>query len=279
MNLDPAGKMLEALARALKALRAHSITDGAIHDARKDLKTARASLRLLRATLGDTAYQKENEALRNAGRCLSPIRDSKAVLGAYDALRSRYAEELRGAALGPVRALLNEDLVRARREMARPSPQLNTCIRLIEAHERRLRKARALSFDRSALLDSLRRLYRKGREARETAEKTHVSLDLHEWRKQVKYLLNALEGLEDTLGHRAKKLSLRAHKLADRLGDDHDLAVLSATLSEHASVSAGAGALQPFIARRRAKLQEHASRLGKKLYEQKPRRFVADLMR
>ena len=55
--------------------------DQAIHDARKRIKKARAGLRLLRAGMSAREYRRENESLRDAGRLLSPVRDSKTTTG------------------------------------------------------------------------------------------------------------------------------------------------------------------------------------------------------
>ena len=58
--------------------------------------------------------------------------------------------------------------------------------------------------------------------------------------------------------------------LADRLGDDHDLAVLSQRRRAPKK-------LRKLIAVRRKKLQKRALRLGEKLYRKKPRRVAARL--
>src|SRR6201999_1755839 len=47
----------------------------AIHGARKDLKKARAALRLVREELGEDIFKRENVALRDAARLLSASRD------------------------------------------------------------------------------------------------------------------------------------------------------------------------------------------------------------
>ncbi|MEO6824826.1 MAG: hypothetical protein ABI167_08920, partial [Nitrosospira sp.] len=68
----------------------------------------------------------------------------------------------------------------------------------------------------------------------------------------------------------------RADHLADSLGDDHDLAMLSRETARgvYAPVDADLiKALDALIDRRRAKLQKRAFGLGKKLYGKKPRQF------
>src|SRR5262245_24102563 len=70
------------------------ISDGDAHEARKQLKRARAALRLLKPSLADVIYRRENLALRNAGRVISPLRDAKAQLDILAALRKRYPATL-----------------------------------------------------------------------------------------------------------------------------------------------------------------------------------------
>jgi CHAD domain-containing protein len=61
----------------------------AIHDARKRLKKARAALRLVRDRLGDAEYRRENEALRDAARPLSEIRDADVLIATLEGLMGR----------------------------------------------------------------------------------------------------------------------------------------------------------------------------------------------
>jgi hypothetical protein len=62
-----------------------------------------------------------------------------------------------------------------------------------------------------------------------------------------------------------RALADEAHELSDRLGDDHDLAVL---------LEWGAEPLEPLIATRRRELQEEAFAYGPRLYSDKPKAFV-----
>ena len=120
----------------------------------------------------------------------------------------------------------------------------------------------------------------KGCKARTEADTVRTPEALHEWRKQVKYLLNAVEGLHPSAkGDLAKKLKC-AEDLADSLGDDHDLAMLSQETARgtYAFVEAEViKTLHGLIDRRRAKLQERAFRLGEKLYDKKPKQFAKNI--
>src|SRR4051794_24504634 len=66
---------------------------GAIHEARKDLKKARAVLRLVRHRIDDDAYLRENTRLRDAARALAGSRDAEAKVGTMEALEERFGDE------------------------------------------------------------------------------------------------------------------------------------------------------------------------------------------
>jgi hypothetical protein len=67
-----------------------------------------------------------------------------------------------------------------------------------------------------------------------------------------------------------------AHALADRLGDDHDLAVLAGWAGEH--TDAGPELLEE-VERRREALQAAAFELGARIYAEKPSAYVRRLRR
>jgi CHAD domain-containing protein len=126
----------------------------------------------------------------------------------------------------------------------------------------------------------LKRIYRNGREAFAVAQDDPSQEHLHEWRKQVKYLWHQLQVLQPIqLGH-LTALADQAHTLANALGDDHDLAILSHKFLEapdRFSDRATMHKLANLIAHHRALLQEQAMSLGHSLYEEKPRIFVGRL--
>ena len=72
-----------------------------------------------------------------------------------------------------------------------------------------------------------------------------------------------------------------AHELSDRLGDDHDLAVLNADLDEVGAqlTAEQREQLRRLAGRRRAELQDEAFAYGDRLLAEKPKRFVARLER
>jgi CHAD domain-containing protein len=103
-----------------------------------------------------------------------------------------------------------------------------------------------------------------------TAERHRTRDNLHEWRKQVKYFVNELKSLLPFLHASLRKTYKKSTRLADCLGDDHDLALLHDKIIQHrnprSAVEEQVNALLHRLARRRAKLQRKAYRLGKRLF-------------
>jgi CHAD domain-containing protein len=120
----------------------------------------------------------------------------------------------------------------------------------------------------------LERIYRKGRKAFARADAGDDET-LHESRKQAKYLSKALETLARPGGSAMAKRAKLAESIADKLGDDHDLAVLRQKLS--ASRHSHSGALLSRIQSRRRKLQRKALKQSRRLYSRKARAFASVL--
>jgi CHAD domain-containing protein len=128
----------------------------------------------------------------------------------------------------------------------------------------------------------LKRVYRNGREAFAVAQNDPSPERLHAWRKQVKYLWHQLQVLQPIQRGQLTALADQAHTLANALGDDHDLALLSHKFLEEPDRFPDRATMQTLadlIARRRDLLQEQAMTLGHRLYEEKPRIFVDRLQK
>ena len=266
--MNPATHELYAsIAVALARLGEPRVSDQSVHEARKALKKARAALRLLRPGLEPAAYRAENALLRDAARSLAPLREPKSMLDALAALRRRDPGALPDVVLVRVMRELRAEKKRVARDRSGRQAALGTCIRLLKQSLARAEQADFAGIGEKPLAKGMRRIYRKGRHALAQARASRAPEALHEWRKQSKYLLNALETLYGARGGKARKTTRRAERLADRLGDDHDLDALAG----HAQ---GLRSLQALIAKRRAKLQEQAFALGEKLYREKPKSFL-----
>ncbi len=217
----------------------------AVHDARKRLKKARALLRLARPAMRADAFRAYNRELRDQGRALSGARDADVMVETVDALAEHNTRRVKRAHFMAVRG----------RFVARAAGELPD--HRVPALAREVDRWPLGGISSETLVDAVTKTYRRGRQA---AAEPATTENLHEWRKRVKDLWYQAR----LLG--IKRLAKDAKALSKPLGEDHDLAVLSAQLEAD-------DPLQPLIADRRAELQQEASKLGERVYEDPPKAF------
>ncbi len=245
----------------------------AVHEIRKGLKRVRAALRLVRDGLGDEPYHAENVALRDAAQPLALVRDAEMLPEAWAALCAKTDGAIEPAVSVKVRdALLANEQEVARRILAEDGALATAGAAIAQA----LARVGDWKVDQDALTSlerGLRRVYRMGRRAGALAGDTRTVEDLHEWRKQAKYLWHSLELLTPAWTGREKSLDERFHRLSRLLGDDHDLAVLRRTLAADPLPYGGHRALKSLfvvVDRRRVELEQEAFALGDQLYAEPP---------
>jgi CHAD domain-containing protein len=264
------------IAAALGALDRSRSTKFDVHEARKQIKRARATLRLLRAAIGDISYCREDEALRSAARELNEHRDSEVLLRTYDRISRKIEGSRRKAGIAPLRAFL----LRARKSAAR-TLQSNTLPRaasVLKDAQSRIRHARAAD-DWNVLSNGLTRTYRKGRRALHKVQRSSTDRRLHAWRKQAKYTWHHLETLRVLAPEYLDGIARRFSRLSDHIGDDHDLAILSARARECTPTldKSSLRTLSKMIKHRRQELQTKAVELGDRLYRHPPGKFLTRL--
>src|SRR4051794_27034011 len=169
----------ERLDHALGALDgvAPDERDAAVHTARKDVKKARALLRLHRSGLGRGRYRRENAALRDAARELSALRDARVLIDTVDALAERFAGQRPTAAFDALRARVvalppgtaASDPAAAVEDSG---PPLSAVAGRVEEWTLRADAA-------AAVADGLRRSYARGRAAAREAERRPTDEHLH----------------------------------------------------------------------------------------------------
>jgi hypothetical protein len=246
------------------------LRDVSVHEARKELKRARAALRLLRDTIGDARYRRANRQLRDAARPLSRVRDAKVLLEAADQLRSETKKSGHRAELDSLRRRLRRERQQARSEVR--SALLRRIRRSLESA--RSSSARWRDPTEDSLRHAVERLYRKGRKAFARAKAEPCEATLHESRKQTKYLGKALEILATKRSGGLTQRVKRADRIADALGRDHDLALLQGKLRARRRSQAAGHSLHALIERRRRRLQRKAEAQSLRLYDPKPKAFV-----
>jgi hypothetical protein len=251
-----------------------------VHAARKQIKRARAALRLLRGALAVLTYRREDAALRRAARSLNAARDARVLARTLDALRRRRAVLGKDAAAAALAGQLRQRQARAQRQL-RLRPALLAAARAALLRLQTRADGWPLgSHGWGRLAPGFRRIYRAGRRAGRAAARRPDALTLHQWRKKVQYLWYALQMLEPLQSGRRPRIGELARRLSDYLGDDHDLSLLqAAAMGAAPRHKAASGPLLAAIEQRRASLQIKALAAGKRLYARKSRSMAARIGR
>jgi CHAD domain-containing protein len=249
-----------------------------VHGTRKRLKKVRALIRLAGGGLGRKLADREDARFRDAGRPLSDVRDAAVLVQTLDRLAEWFAGRARQECISPAR----EFLLGLKGEVAhRVLDEGNVLAKLVETLEesrREMKRWEVAGDDWDALEVGVRWIYKRGSGAFHEAMEAPTDEGLHEWRKRVKDLWYALDILQPVRPEYTRRRAEEAHKLADLLGDDHDLAVLRESLSaawDGADHPASPEVLLPLIEARRAELRRDAFALGPVIYGERPRVFVA----
>lgn len=244
----------------------------AVHEARKTIKRMRALARLLRREIGEQEFRQVNASLRHAGRRLAGARDAQVRIATLEGLRKRYPGELGGAEI---------DRLLARLELKRTdedAPRRQAAILAdISEMRRDLLRWSLIEHDHEALATGLRSIYRDGRQRYKRVKRSHARdpVRMHDWRKRVKSLYYALDMLGGKQTSATAKLTRRADRLGETLGEEHDLWMLAEYLRDEELLDHETQErLLASIERRRGLLRKRALKLGSRVYARKPRRFA-----
>lgn len=245
-------------------------SDESIHSARKRLKRARAELRLLRDAVGKPRYSRENAELRNAARAVGHLRDSSVMLGTIRKLLVREKKPRCRASLRELQHPLRMTAAGVRRDV-----YIRESARLVNAVMRRVRRWRVPDAGFNELLKSMSWIYGKGRKALDAVRANRSDENLHELRKQTKYLEHAMSIFGRNNARVLGKFIGRAHVIAACLGDDHDLVLMQQQIQElDKDAREACEELGPTIKQLRKQLQQKALQRAAYLYKQ-PREVLS----
>jgi CYTH domain-containing protein/CHAD domain-containing protein len=263
------------LDKAAERLRDAGDSDGdalaeAIHGARKDLKKARAALRLVREAIGEKTFKRENRALRDAARTLSASRDAEVKLATLDALADGAGDVPPGAT-----ALWREALSADRdRIVGGENGGTEEAVAAIEAVAARAPEWKIHADEWKLLSPGLDTAYREGRENFAALGEAPSFEAVHDLRKRGKDLWYQLRLLRDAWQPVLEPTAEEVHEFTDRLGDHHDLAVLLVDLEGREEVDAvHRETLRTLIEARQASLLAEARAAGARVYAEKPQAF------
>jgi CHAD domain-containing protein len=264
-----AGILRAHLTAAHTHLAGDRLSGAKVHAARKELKRARATLRLMREVIDPDHFREEDATLRRVAQMLNDARDAEVMLRTFLRLRKSIKDSDPQTDLEPLHKLLL--LGRRRATSNELVVRLNDIRAMLTQSKERTREW-SVANDLDLLTQGMRRTYRKGRLRYQAASESRTDEQLHAWRRQVKYCGYQLEAIGQVERKMTKRLR-RCRKLADLLGSDHDLALLHKRVMDAPLDAGSALCLVNAITRSRARLQKRAFAIGARLYRGKVRKF------
>lgn len=264
------------LGRTGKALSsdAGSVTEHTIHDARKSVKKVRAVATLMEEA-GAKLPRRDRKRLKQAGRALSRVRDSAAIVESLDLVRRRYPRQFPEH----LYRILHRHLVAARQcqeERATDDGIVAKAAKQLVKARRSARTWKSPAITTSDMVAVIADSYRRSRKAMRRSRSTKHPATLHEWRKQVKTLWYQLR-LARPLTSGVAPLIADLKRLETYLGDGHNLVVLAATIRgcpDWRALRAEMRKVERLAARIRVPLQRRAFTLGRRVYARRPSAFA-----
>ena len=244
-----------------------------LHQVRLAIKRLRAILRLLRPLVSKTFFKRENARLRSAARRLARLRDLAVARRTLEQVTDKLASHSQNAAVQevfeiflaqtPASSRYDEDRESALRLAARALAQTRRAFHALSLPDRGWK----------TIEPGLKKMYRQNRTWMKCASSSDKDEDFHEWRKRVKYYFYLLKMLTPIWPSRLGKTVKHLDCLQDKLGKDHDLAVLKSFLVKHLSnlgYRTPVGQVVQYLKKRSAKLRKQSMALGKILFDDKP---------
>lgn len=248
------------------------LSDGNIHEIRKNCKKLRGLLRLLEPALEARRFRTLDRMLRNLARELAGLRDGKVMLDTLDSLEHHFAPVLHEQALAPLR----ETLQTITGQRTGNVPETAVLRERLDAIMQSVGELDFERIDRETLLAGLTGVYRLGRRAHRRMEAEPDTENGHKLRRLAKYEYYHLRMLSDWNKPALRPLGDRFHRLEETLGQDHDLAVLAEFLGRCPELCPNRirrELLRALIESRRIALMSRALRLARELYRVKPGKY------
>jgi CHAD domain-containing protein len=242
-----------------------------VHQVRKRCKKLRGLLRLVRPVFPD--YTRENKNIRDAARMLSPLRDAGSMLETVDLLAKMIPEEERTLLL-PVRTELLRQQIKTSNENAHFKLTLDSFEKAFQDLRKRIDCWELRDNGPGDIFKGYRKTFRRGRHGFSAAYRQPTSASFHEWRKRVKYHWYHLRLLISAWPDLLQVQKDAADQLGSLLGDEHDLAVLTATIEanpERFGAAEDIGRLLSRIETLQQNLRTRSWPIGARLYAEKPK--------
>lgn len=251
--------------------------DESVHEARKCSKRIRAVLRLIQYEIGDELFKKENYHYRDINRYLSEVRDITVVIEMFNNLIKDKPE--------PDSKELINNLINCKDKLIgrffAEEDRLTVVLNLLGKGRQRVKTMPVKKDDINVLFIGFISVFELCKKCMNIARKAPTTENLHEWRKQAKYLYYQSQVLEPFLPDELIIIKSKLDKLAEYLGEDHDLAELGNFLNSVSDIypaNSEMNKLKTMINNCRIEKQAAIFSLADEIFDKKTEKHINNLI-
>jgi len=265
--------ILEQLNHSLSLSAGFSETpDFTTHEIRKSTKRARAVCKLFRQTTNDELYQSVNNFFGNLSQLLAEHRGSRALMDTLQLLKKEKKTQVISGFIGELNVSLEDRHKNLTKKLFNDEHTDALLAELLTEEIKSIAEAPFFSCDFQQVASGLRKTYGRCRSLLKVAIEMPTTENLHNLRKTVKALWNQYILLRPVwpsyIGAEIHQLDL----LAQKLGQEHDLAELERFIRENEIGSEGKQLkiLLESITWKRLQQQKTSKSLAARLFADKP---------
>ncbi len=265
---------LDQIDKARRTLSAANDPVSDIHETRKCLKRLRSLLRFMQASLSPKDMKREHRRYRDIARQLSSLRDRHVMLTTATHLEA-MTENHNESAFAALRQLtVGQPL--ADGVAIEASEIVAEVMAALEEAGDAMRRVTIRKVSIATLTQGVAASYRDGRTALGHFGRTASCESTHDLRKAVQHHQRHLQLISLLWPEYFDAMVAEARRLAQMLGDHHDLTVLAQFVGDHADDGLTAGQvaeLHAAIGARQTDLRTAAAPIARRLFAEKPARF------
>ncbi len=243
-----------------------------VHIVRVQIKKMRALLRLIRPLLRKASFTRQNIALRDAGRKLSPHRDAQVVHATCQYLATRKSAR----SIRPWLLHLVEHVAYNALEDLTPEA-VNDAVGTLNRSSGLVNRLSQEAVDEKVIREGLRKAYRSGRKALRCALLHTTTRHMHEFRKRVKCLLHQLDMVVPMQPGDSHCPHEHLRRLGNHLGHLHDLSIVRHRLGStlfHDMEDHQLERVHSYMKARHRKLEHLSLHEGRAFYKDSPRKWL-----
>lgn len=267
----------EELAEAIHSLENPGENkEEAIHSVRKRIKKIRAVFRLVKSELDDKLFRQENIRYRNIGHMLSHLRDATVMINTLNKLKQAYPKAVAAKTYMRIEKKLQYRQEQISRDFFEEKNNIQNVLNALKEAQQEDLKLPIEKDSFRVFSANLKLIYKRGIKAFE-----HVIHDpsvdaFHELRKEVKNMGYHTRILSPIWPGFFLPYAKEMDKLAEFLGDDHDLGVLGEEI-EKGELSTNKTTREKIlllIKEQRERLQQLVYPIARRIFAEEPSKFI-----